>query len=109
MRNHTAAQGGQVVTALQRADDPPLAVAFSHLHELLGDPGVVGFDQTHLAHVVLAVGIEARRHQDQFRTMGLKPGQPGVGDDGLDRGARGVGGHGHVQHIGGRLHISTRS
>lgn len=103
MGHHTAPQRRGVVASFQTAHHAALGPALGHLHELRGDPGIVGLDQAHLAQFVLAMGIETRRDKDDFRLMGIEPGQPLALHQLAHDSAIGKRWHRHIHHIGRRI------
>ena len=78
MRGGTAPQRVQVVAPFQHGNDTPAGMAFSHLPQLLGHPGVIRFDQLHHRQIVLAMRIKTCRDKQHFRLEILKRRQPVV-------------------------------
>jgi len=81
---HAAGQRLQVVASLQAGHDTALGMARGDVFELLGDPGIVVFDQAHLAQVVFPVGIKTGADQQQFRRKGVQRLQPLRADQGAN-------------------------
>ena len=70
-----------------------------HVFQLLGDPGVIGFDQAHLTQVIVAVGIKASADKYHLRRKRMHARQPLALHQCAHRIALGVGGHRHVQDV----------
>ncbi len=76
MRSSAAAERTQVVAAFEGADDSPSRMLIGYFHQPLGDVGVIGFNQSHLAESVLAVRVEAGRDENHLRLEFVEPRQP---------------------------------
>src|SRR5207245_11298005 len=58
---------GERVASLENRHDSSFRVFIRNFLDALRDPGVVGFGEAQAGHVVLDVGIEARRDEDHVR------------------------------------------
>src|SRR5208337_4052404 len=67
MRGHRARQGVEVVAAFQHRDDAAAAVPLSDFHQAPRHPGIVRLDEIEVTEGIEAVGIEARRDDDEIR------------------------------------------
>src|SRR5690606_19155877 len=76
MRRYAASQRREAVAALQATHDPAAGMIAGDLHDLLGQPGVIGFHQAHLSHLVFAMCIKACRHQYELGTMRMQSRHP---------------------------------
>ncbi len=99
MLGHAAAEGAKVVAAFQAGHDAAFALRLGKVHQLAGDPGVVGFHQAHLTHIVFAVGVEAGADEQHLRRESPQSGEPLLGDNVAYPVALGVGRDGDVDHI----------
>src|SRR5271166_846775 len=82
MRGHRARQGVEVVAAFQHRDDAAAAAPLSDFHQAPRHPGIVRLDEIEVAERIAAVGIEARRDDDEIRRE--------VGDARQDRNFHGL-------------------
>src|SRR3546814_13998864 len=81
------------------------------LHNLRGDPGIVGFNQAELAHVIFAMPVETSRYKNEFGLEFAQPGQPCVASQLMQSVAAGIGVDGDIHHIGRgwiRAHIRKK-
>src|SRR5207247_6347570 len=67
MRHHAPPERGDRVASLENRYDLSPGVFVRDFPDALRDPGVVGFGKAQARHVVLDVGIEARRDADHLR------------------------------------------
>src|SRR6267142_3465300 len=67
---HSNARGErcEIITALERGDDPPSSMTISDLEQLLGDPSIVPFFEQQLRQRVALMRVKARRDQHQLGT-----------------------------------------
>jgi len=82
-------------------------MAFGHLHQAAGDPGVVGLDQTQLAERIFAMGVEAGRNEQHLRRKGIQARQPVLIDQCAHVGATSACGHGQVQQVARAGHVAA--
>ena len=82
-------------------------MTFGQVHQLFGDPGVVGFHQTQLTQAVFAVGVEPRRDEDHLRCKSVELGQPLCHHGFTCHGPLCVGRQGHVDHVLAQGHVTA--
>ena len=64
-----------MIAALQHRHNAPGAGRRS-LHDLMGEPGIIGLVPIQTAYFIITMRIEAGREQNQFRLKLSQPGQP---------------------------------
>src|SRR3546814_10188064 len=66
---------------------------------LFRSPGIVGFNQAELAHVIFAMPVETSRYKNEFGLEFAQPGQPCVAYQLTQSVAAGIGVDGDIHHI----------
>ena len=75
-------------------------MALGHFHHLVGDPGVVGFHQRHVGHLVFAMGIKTGGDENHLGPKRIQRRQPALGHQLAHHVAPRAGGHRHIDAVG---------
>ena len=91
MRGGRFREGIEVVAAFEHGDQPALGMAVGDRQQLLGQPDeILGLD-LELRQRIGGMGVEARRHDDEFGRKAVEHGQDALAPGGAEFGAAGAG------------------
>src|SRR3546814_6864931 len=81
MRPRAGGKGAQVIAALKRRDNAPVAELVGELHQFLRRPAIIIFRKSQIGERIGMMGIETRRNEDEIGRKLRQSGKDHIGEN----------------------------